>query len=140
MLATLVGLLAWAAAGANRRLKFEMTWRYGPPAKEWPASKHIILTFVEFPDHYVGIYSPDLGDYLESLPSDRVRVVFEVSPVFGGMHGGDWVNPVKLFDLVVGRLRGHVWYNTVQIGTLTRWRSDGGYGGSRGNPRPSPWD
>jgi hypothetical protein len=140
MLAASVGLVAWAAAGANRREGFEMTWRYGPPAKEYPASRHIILTFVKFPDHYIGIYSPDLGDYLKSLPSDRVRVTFEISPIFGGMHGGDWLNPFRLFELVAGRLRGRVWYNAVQIGELTRWRSEGGYGGARGNPHSSPRD
>jgi hypothetical protein len=139
VLAATVGLVAWGA-GANQRKSFEMTWRYGPPAKEWLASKHVILTFVKFPDHYIGIYSQDLGDYLESLPSDRVRAVFELSPIFGGMHGADWDNPFRLFEFVPGRLRGRVWYNVVQIGEVTRWRSDGGYGGTSANPRFSPWD
>ena len=140
VVAAIVGLIAWAAAGADRRKSFEMTWRYGPPAKEWPACKHIILTFTKFPDHYIGIYSPDLGDYLESLPSDRVRVVIEVSPAFGGMHGADWVNPFRWFELVVGRLRSRVWHKVAQIGELTRWRSNGGYSDTSGNPRSSPWD
>jgi len=117
-----------------------MTWRYGDPAKEWPSAKHVILTFVEHPDHYIGIYSSDLGDYLETLPSRRVRVVFEVSPVFGGMDGADWISPLKILDLVIGRLRGNIWYHEVQIGNLTHWRSDFSYGGHNGNLESSPWE
>jgi len=134
-----VAFMAWVVAGANRRVIHEMTWRYGDPAKEWPSAKHVILTFVEHPDHYIGIYSPDLGSYLESLPGHRVRVVFEVSPVFGGMRGPDWINPFKILDLVIGRLRGSVWHHEVQIGDLTKWRSDFSYGGHEGNSDASPW-
>ena len=131
--------MAWVVAGANRRVVQEMTWRYADPAKEWPSAKHVVLTFVGYPDHYIGIYSPDLGDYLESLPNNRVRVVFEVSPVFGGMHGADWISPLKIFDLVIGRLRGTVWYHEVRIGDLTKWHSDFSYGGHNGNLESSPW-
>lgn len=134
-----VAFTAWVVAGANRRAVHEMTWRYGEPAKEWPSAQHVVLTFVGYPDHYIGIYSSDLGDCLETLPSRRVRVVFEVSPVFGGMHGADWINPLKIFALVIGRLRGNVWYHEVQIGNLTRWRSDFSYGGHKGIYDPSPW-
>lgn len=134
-----VAFTAWVAAGANRRVVHEMTWRYGEPAKEWPSAKHVILTFGEYPDHSIGIYSSDLGAYLESLPSVRVRVVFEVSPVLGGMHGADWINPMKILNLVIGRLRGNIWYHEVRIGNLTRWCSDFSYGGHEGNYAPSPW-
>jgi hypothetical protein len=135
-----VAFLVWVAAGANRRVVHEMTWQYAEPAKEWPAAKHIVLTFVEYPDQYIGIYSPDLGDYLATLPSRRVRVVFEVSPVFGGMHGADWINPSKILDLVIGRLRGDVWSHQVRIGDLTQWHTDVSYTGRHGNSSSSPWD
>ena len=135
-----VAFLVWLALGANRQVPHEMIWEYGEPAKEWPAAKHVVLTFAEYPDYYIGIYSSDLGNYLETLPSHRVRVVFEVSPVFGGMHGADWMNPLKVLDLAVGYLRGNVWYHEVRIGDLTKWHSDFSYGGHQGNPGPSPWD
>jgi len=135
-----VACMAWMVAGANRRVVHEMTWQYGEPAPEWPSAQHVVLTFVEYPDHYVGIYSSDLGDYLETLPGSRVRVEFEVSPVFGGMHGADWINPLKILDLVIGRLRGSVWYHEVRIGNLTQWRSAFSYSGHKGNVKPSPWD
>jgi hypothetical protein len=135
-----IAFLACLAAGANRRVVREMTWRYGEPAKEWPAAKHIILTFLDSPDDYIGIYSSDLGDYLETRPSHRVRVVFEVSPVFGGMHGADWINPLKILDLATGRVRGDVWHHEVRIGNLTKWRSDFSHSGHQGNPPSSPWN
>jgi hypothetical protein len=135
-----VAFLVWVAAGANRRVVHEMTWQYAEPAKEWPAAAHIVLSFVEYPDQYIGIYSPDLGDYLATLPSRRVRVVFEVSPVFGGMHGADWINPSKILDLVIGRLRGDVWSHQVRIGDLTQWHTDVSYTGRHGNSSSSPWD
>ncbi len=133
-------LAGWTCAEANRRVERRMTWHYGEPAPQWPSAKHIVLTFVDYPHEFVGVYSPDLGPYLESLRSRQVQVVFEISPVYGGMHGIDWINPVKLLDLGVGRVRGTVWYNAVQVGDLTRWRSDFSYGGRKGIGRGSPWD
>ena len=103
----------------RREIAFEMTWRYGDPAKEWPLSKHIILTFVDYPNHHVSIYSPDLDEYLESLETDRVRVVFEVT-----------------YEPTGDKMRG---YHEVQIGELKGWRSEWGGGGTTGEYVPSPW-
>jgi hypothetical protein len=133
-------LLAWTFAGANRRVVRTMTWYYAESSPQWPSSKHIVLTFVDYPHHFIGVYSPDLGTYLESLPGRQVQVVFEVSPVFGGMHGRDWINPAKLLELEVGRLRGNLWHHTVQFGQRTYWHSDFSYSGREGNTKGSPWD
>lgn len=100
----------------------EMVWRYDQPAKEHPGTKHIFLTFSNYPVHGIGIYSKDLGDYLESLPSHAVTVKF--------------------------RLRYHLRtmssLQEVQIGDLTRWNAEWGYyrasgHGSSPERRPSPW-
>lgn len=117
-------LLAWTFVPANYHVVHNMTWRYAEPAAQYPASKHIVLTFEKYPNEYIGIYSPDLGRYLESLPDHRVEVLFEVSPVLGGMHGSDWFNPVKLVKLNVSRLRGDKWHQPVEIGGFVQWTTD----------------
>jgi hypothetical protein len=133
-------LLAWTFAPANRHVIRRMTWHYVEPWPQWPSSKHVVFTFVDYPNDFIGIYSPDLGAYLERLPGRQVQVVFEVSPVFGGMHGSDWINPIKLLELDVGRLRGNVWHQAVEIGDLTHWHSDFSYSGREGSAEESPWD
>lgn len=108
------------------RKVFNMTWSYGETAPEWPRSKHIILTFFDYPHYHEGFYSPDLADYLESFPSKTVPVTFEVT-----------YNPL-------GELQG---YYEVQIGDLKAWKQDRGYAGSRhfsypgqkAEYDPSPW-
>ncbi len=104
----------------RRRVAHEMTWRYGESAKEWPNSKHIVLTYVAHPNYSEGIYSSDLAGHLEALPSNRMCVVFEVT-----------------YD-AVGKVKG---YNMIEIGGLTRWKSNFGYVNRRGRRRdlPSPW-
>lgn len=142
LLSVLLALIfqSWIAAQANRRVTRQMSWRYAEPSPRWPSSKHILLTFTDFPDESVGIYSRDLGGYLERLPDGQVPVVFEASPVFGGMHGRDWINPLKYLELDVGWLQGNRWYHAVQIGALTRWHSDFSYGGRRGTALAPSWD
>lgn len=104
----------------RRNEAHEMTWHYGKPGKEWPDSKHIILTHLSHPNYSEGIYSPDLSGYLESLSSNRLCVVFEVT-----------------YD-AVGETIG---YNMIEIGKLTRWKSDSSYTNHRGAGRAvsSPW-
>jgi len=119
--ATLLTLLiiSFIAVDVTTLEPFEMTWRYEPFPKR-PDLKHIILTFVDFPNYYIGIYSSDLGRYLESLPADHVTVVFEVTRDLGGVRG----------------------YQEVQIGDLRKWHEGGGHGGRKGNYNPNdptPW-
>ena len=106
-------------AVTKRRKVYNMTWHYGEPAKEWPSSKHIIMTFVDYPNHHVGMYSPDLANYLDSLAEKQVPVAFEVTYTpLGEMQG----------------------YHEVQIGALTHWKSEWGYGGTQDDYKPSPWE
>lgn len=104
----------------RRNEAHEMTWHYGKPGKEWPDTKHIILTHLSHPNYFEGIYSPDLAGYLESLPSNRLCVVFEVT-----------------YD-AVGKTIG---YHMLEIAKLTRWKSDYSYASRRvaGKAVSSPW-
>jgi len=102
----------------QQNVGFDMSWRYGEPSVQWPLSKHIIFTYKGHPNRYVGIYSPDLGDYLESLPEGYVRVVFVVD-----------------YELTGEVLSFH----EIQIGNLTSWENDWGYSGVKGDDVPPPW-
>jgi hypothetical protein len=112
-------LISWIAVNVTTLEPFEMTWRY-EPLQNRPDLQHIVLTFVEYPNYHVGVYSADLGRYLESLPDDRVTVVFEVTRDLGKVRG----------------------YQEVQIGELSSWHEAGGHGGRSGNydpAAPTPW-
>jgi len=56
--------------GIEKNTTFEMAWSYAEISPSWPDSKHIILKVVKYPNHQIGIYSNNLGDYLESLPTE----------------------------------------------------------------------
>jgi hypothetical protein len=75
------------------------------------------FTFPKYPDHGIGIYSSDLGDYLESLSGGTAPVVFRVSYHLWTMSG----------------------FQEIQIGELPHWRAESSYFRAGGNG-PSPWD
>ena len=113
------GCMAWVKQlDGIRTLTYEMVWDYGPPAEQCRGTKHILLRFVDFPSDMIGICSQDLGNYLESLASNKVPVTFEVT-----------------YDL--RSVRG---FREVKIGTLTRWNEVWSYNQSQGERKRSPWD
>lgn len=115
----LLALIYATNVDVERHESFEMTWSYEEGSAQNPQARHIILRFVDYPNHYVGIWSSDLGNYLEKLPSNRVRVVFQVTRDFGKVRG----------------------FQEIQIGDLKGWHSSGGHAGRTGDASaPSPWD
>jgi hypothetical protein len=103
----------------EREIGFMMHWRYGETAAEWPAARHVILRFVDFPTHVIGIYSTDLWRHLERLRSDRVYVTFSLS-----------------YD-TEGRMRR---YQISRIGDVAQWQREFEYGGAETFGGASPWD
>ncbi len=104
--------------GVKRDMAFDMVWSYGENSEGHPDPEHIVLSYKSQPNHFIGIYSRDLGKYLETLPSRDVRVVFQVTLDFGSTRG----------------------FHEIQIGDLRSWNSHGGYTGSRGlSSEPTPW-
>lgn len=96
-----------------------MSWGYGPPVVQCPpGTKHIILRFVNFPDHAIGVCSRDLGRYLESLPTHEVAVTFELRYDVRSMTG----------------------FHEAKIGDLTKWDDEWGYYQEGGEGKRSPWD
>jgi len=119
--------------GQDSYITKEMTWGYGEPVAELPSAKHVMLTFVEYPEVFVGMYSDDLGGYLESLPTKKVKVRFKISYVFGGREPYDWLNPVQAVTIVKSYLLDQEWSRIESIGERTRWQMYFSYMGSRGN-------
>jgi hypothetical protein len=104
-------------AGVTKEMAFDMEWSYGGPSRGYTARQHIVLRFKSHPNHFVGIFSEDLGGYLETLPSRDVTVVFDVTTDFGRTRG----------------------FHQTQVGDRRSWSHLGGYAGSRGDSDPSPW-
>ncbi len=102
----------------ERHLGFPMVWRYGSIDTEWPDCRHVVFRFVDFPGHVLGIYSKDLGQYLESLGTNQVFLQFDVA-----------------YD-PNGQLKR---YRVAQIGDLTRWQSEFQYAGAEYYGGASPW-
>jgi hypothetical protein len=107
---------------ARREIAYEMTWHYGEPGEQWPNAKHIILTYVSNPNHYIGIYSSELADHLETLREDRICVVLSVT-----------------YDAIWEAKS----YRIIEIGGMTRWKSSYSYlaggGVAQGAALPAPW-
>ena len=102
--------------GVEKYTTFKMKWSYAEASPVHPDSKHIILRFVKYPNDQIGIYSKDLGPYLESLSGEVVNVEFRTTWDFGKLRG----------------------YRQTKIGSLTQWHSSWGYGGVSSNNFLSP--
>lgn len=73
--------------GVHQTVTVPMTWSYGKALPKPPYMRVIELRFVSHPSAYVGIYSDELGRYLESLPGSEVEVQFDVTTDFGRTRG-----------------------------------------------------
>lgn len=101
-----LGLMVWIKQKDGvHHVTRTMSWRIG---EEDPShrARHVVLTFVDHRDEYIGIYSDDLAKYLESRSPGTVPVSFEVTYRLRSMSG----------------------YHETQIGELTQWSAIDGYG------------
>ncbi len=98
--------------------EYLMTWEIKPPPTHGTQESEVILSFVDFPNHYIGRYSDELAEHLRATGKEQVKAVFEVVTDYGKVRG----------------------FSETEIAGLKSWRSDGGFAGSRGEPSESPWD
>jgi hypothetical protein len=78
----------------------------------------IVLQFVDYPQHQIGIYSNELAAYLKSTGTTDVQVTLEVTSDLGCMRG----------------------FHQKKIGSLLKWKSLGGYARVIGETaEPSPF-
>ena len=102
--------------------EYRMTWAIQPPptGSKITQSK-VVLTFVEFPAHFIYHYSDDLAQHLRTGGKEEVEVTFEVTSDYGKVRG----------------------FSEVEIAGLKGWKHDPegfGGGGVTGNgSAPSPW-
>ena len=95
-----------------------MRWEINPDPSDRIRESEVILSFVDFPGHYIGEYSDELAAYLRDKGNPEVKVVFEVTSDYGKVRG----------------------VHEAEIAGLHDWKSEWGYAGSSGSPSKSPWD
>jgi len=95
---------------------FEMRWDDRGSDNDFGRSE-IVLEFVRFPGHAVGIYSNEVRDYLETSGAATVPVTFRVTRDLGCLRG----------------------FSERRIGSLEHWRAAFGYARTTGKPPATPW-
>jgi hypothetical protein len=119
-----VGLFTFFLTGAGpfvdqkETREYWMTWEIKPGPSQGMKESEVVLSFVDFPGHYIGIYSDQLAAHLPTLVSKKVKVVFEITSDYGKVRG----------------------FKETEIAGLKNWSSEWGYAGSIGTPSKSPWD
>ena len=119
-----IGLFAFFLSGLGPFIdrketrEYLMTWAIKPPPSADVREAEVVFSFVDYPDHYFAEYSDELAAHLRSTRLAKVKVVFEVTSDYGRVRG----------------------YNQKEIAGLKEWHTAGGYGGSRGDPRQTPWN
>lgn len=97
--------------------EYMMSWETKPSSSNGMKESEVVLTFVDFPGHYIGEYSDELAAHLRDKGKQPVKVVFEVASDYGRVRG----------------------FHATEIGGLRGWKSEWGYAGSSGSPTKSPW-
>lgn len=98
--------------------EYVMAWKIEPGIEDGRKEIEIVLTFVDFPDHFIGEYSDELANHLRTRGEAEVKVVFDVTSDYGTVRG----------------------FNPIEIAGLRGWKSECGYAGARGEAIRSPWD
>ena len=112
-------LVFWAATTESNE-RFAMRWSESV-SSDTVHDREIVLEFEDFPGNYIGVYSGDLADYLDSTGGATVEVVFSITRDMGCFRG----------------------FHATRVGSLTSWRSSSsGYSGSSEDgqfPWSDPW-
>ena len=105
----------------ERSLTYECQWSDSPESGTLQP-KTVELTPISYPNHYDGIYSKDLSEFLRSLGREKVLVEYDVVYDFFQVRGYS-IESVAGRELCPMR-------TSCPAGTI---RTNGGYGGTRGN-------
>jgi predicted PurR-regulated permease PerM len=98
--------------------EYMMTWEIKPHPSNGMKESEVVLTFVDFPDHYIGEYSDQLATHLRDKGDQPVKVIFGVTSDYGKVRA----------------------FHETEIAGLRKWKSEWGYVGSSGSPGKSPWN
>ena len=95
-----------------------MNWNIKPSPLNGVQQSEIVLSFADFPGHYIGEYSDKLAAHLRDKSEQPVKAVFQVTSDYGRVRG----------------------FHPTEIAGLRGWESEWGYAGTSGSPRRSPWE
>jgi hypothetical protein len=98
--------------------QYLMTFEIKPGSASGMTESEVVLSFVNFPDYYIGHYSDELAAHLRKQADTRVIVLAEITSDYGKVRGT----------------------REVEIAGLRGWKSQDGYSGAKGSPERSPWD
>ena len=105
-------ILTLTGCARTRTIEYPMTW------STLSEPDHVVLTFSEFPNHYVDLTSAELRGYLDGLPGRDVAVELEVTTRLGCLE----------------RIK------VVRVGEHTETTHEWGGSGWVDHEEPSPWD
>ena len=83
-----------------------------------PTEDRSKVEFFDLPGHIIGEYSDTLIKHLEANGTKEITAVIEIT----------------------NNVFGEVSYSTIEIAGLKKWYSAFGYGGTRGDPKKSPFE
>lgn len=104
--------------GQEETREYMMTWDIKPSPSGETKESEVVLSFVDFPGHYIGVYSEELATYLRDKGDPRAKAVLLVTSDYGRVRG----------------------FHETEIAGLREWKSAGGYAGTAGSPSRSPWE
>ncbi|MFP6873403.1 MAG: hypothetical protein VCA55_07805 [Verrucomicrobiales bacterium] len=104
--------------GQIKTREYMMTWEIRHSQSSKIEDPEVILSFVDFPGHFIGYYSRDLVSHLKMGKEEKVPVLIEITADYCKVRA----------------------YSVKQIAGLKNWTSHDGYGGVSGSPGNSPWD
>ena len=104
--------------GQKEIREYEMNWEIKISPKSGRKQSEVVLSYVDYPGHYIGEFSNELATHLLDNDKQPVTVVFEVTSDYGKVRG----------------------FHETEIAGLLDWESEWGYSGSSGSPEKSPWD
>ena len=109
--------------GQTEIREYRMTWEIQPPPPDSGITQpRVVLTFVDFPAHFIYHDSDELAEHLNTGGQEEISVVFEVTSDYGKVRG----------------------FSELEIAGLNGWKIDpegqSGAGVVGGDSRPSPWE
>ena len=102
--------------GQRERVEHRLAWTIETAG---PGEEPMVeLTFIEHPGHFLQITSQELAIHLQAIEAGEAIGTFRVTSDYGEVRG-------YLFEEIAG---------------LSGWSETSSAGGTRGEPRTSPWD
>ena len=104
--------------GQVKTREYMMTWEIRHNQSSKIEAPEVILSFVDFPGHFISYSSRELLSHLKMRKEEKVAVLIEITSDYGMVRA----------------------YSVKKISGLENWTSHNSHGGVRASPENSPWD